>query len=127
MGPQPILYIQIGYMFLICTVLVGWDHWLYYIYTFCVKIPNEQCVTCMGPLPIHYTCRWDIFSVYAFCKLHGTTGYFIHTFWMNIPYVLWVTSMGPHPILYTSRLVYFHYMHCFSYMGPQAILYIHFG
>ena len=76
MGPQPILYIQIGYMFIICTVLVGWDHWLYYTYILC-EYPQ-----------------------YIVCYLHGTTAYITDGDGVYVRYMHCVSLMGPLAILY---------------------------
>ena len=97
MGPQPILSMEIEYIFVICTVLVGLDHWLYYTYilqeypkyivgylygttvyiihTDCVYVPYMHIVSWMGPLAILY---------------------YIHTFWRENPQL---TCMGPMPMI----------------------------
>ena len=80
MGPQPILSMEMEYIFAICTVLVGWDHWLYY-----TNILQE-------------------YPQYKVGYLYGTTAYIIHTYCVYVPY-----------------------MHCVNWMGPLAILYIHFA
>ena len=64
------------YIFAICTVLVGWDHWLYYMY-----ILSE-------------------YPQYIGLYLHGTTIFIIHTDWVYVHYMHCVSLMGPLAILY---------------------------
>ena len=126
MGPQPKLYMEMGYIFVIYALCQLDGTTGYIICTFLVNIPNILCYTCMGPQLIVYMemgyvfviCTvlvvWDhlLYYTYIFREypqyivdyLHGTTAYIIPTDW-----------------------VYVHYMHCVSWMGQLAILYIHFA
>ena len=76
MGPRPILYMEMEYIFAIGTVFVGWDHWLYFTY-----ILQE-------------------YPQYIVGYLYGTTAYIIHIDRVYVPYMHCVSWMGPLAIPY---------------------------
>ena len=76
MGPQPILYIGMWYIFVEFTVLVAWDHWLFYTYIL------------------------KGYPLYIECDLHGTTAYIIHGNGICFLDMHCVSFMGPLAILY---------------------------
>ena len=71
MGPQPILYIEMWYIFVEFTLLVAWDHWLFHTYTLKGYPSNIEC------------------------DLHGTTAYIIHGGGVYFRYMHCASCMEP--------------------------------